>query len=184
MKRTLVAATLLAVSLGTPAVATDYVDTVTLDCGVEKFKHAWRQPDDFNTTFRYYVRPCGITLRKDNIAFRYAYGKGEKVYPSYAEQGRYSHVSLDFQSVESFELMYVRDYYPWEAFIGGGWYNMPMPHYYDGGGGRWDADDDKGYFAGFTYMLGDFGIMYKYTHQSQIGTEYTESHGVYLVYRF
>lgn len=185
MKRLVVAAVVLAATLGNPVSANTYVDSVTLDCGIAKAKHAWRRPDDYNTTFLYWLKPCGITLRKDNVSFRYSYAEGEKVYPSETEDGRYSGVSIDFRRVESFELMYTLDYNRWEFSLGAGWYEMPMPHFYDNGGGRWDADDDKGYFGSIHYRLSDnFGIMYKYTHHSQIGTEYTESHGIHLTYRF
>ena len=155
------------------------------DVGLTQVEHHWGPPNDKHAHFTYNLKSLGITAwHPSNFGFRVAHGKGEEA----GTLGTYRALLIDFESVTSFELLYK---YPLnsriEVIAGLGTYLMPMPRYYkaDHKLEATDSDDDEGYFIGITYNLTeDLSVSYRYTHYSQINSEYTKGNGIHLNYRF
>ena len=153
------------------------------DVSVNQMEHHWGKPDDVHAHFNYQMKSIGLTTWYKNLGFRVAYGVGEEV----GTLGNYAALVIDFESVTSFELMYKQSVGDFDIFTGVGTYLMPMPRYFKETHlpEKNDADDDEGYFIGITYNLTeDLSVSYRYTHYSQINSEYTKGNGIHLNYRF
>ena len=155
------------------------------DIGVTQMEHHWGPPNDKHAHFNYKLKSLGITAwHQSNFGFRMAYGKGEEV----GTLGHYNALLIDFESVASFEILYKYKLNSrLEVVAGLGTYLMPMPRYFksDHSPEVNDADDDEGYLIGVTYHISkDFSVTYRYTHYSQINSEYTKGNGIHLDYKF
>lgn len=154
-----------------------------LDVGITDIDHHWEGDGIRHTHYKTTNKSFGITAwHPSNFGLRVAYGQGNKVQAT----GYYNNLSIDFESITSFEVLYryqlTEDF---TAFIGAGQYLIPLPLYSDDKLIRNDSDDDHGFLIGITYNMNDkFSISYRYTHYSQIDKEYLRGNGLHLEYKF
>tara|TARA_R110002096_G_scaffold231296_1_gene420980 strand:- start:53 stop:658 length:606 start_codon:yes stop_codon:yes gene_type:complete len=167
-----------------------------LDVGMTQVEHTWDdshiegfapnaialyEPEMFHVGL--------IAWHKSNFGVRIAHGFMNKA--NEVTGGTYKRVSVLFESITSFELMYKYHIFNSTYMYGGiGTYLIPSNHYYEGidpdSHAANDTDDDEGYFIGINQSLGkSLGIDYRYTHYSQIGDyESTKGVTVSITYKF